>query len=268
VKALQAGADIAMICHRIDRQKGAIEATYEAVQSDALSIEELKASGKRIKALKERFAGSWDEVLKPDIDIGRLEELKRFSALASREAYAKSTAVLSDEKHVLPLKVTSGGSIFVFTPEMETLNRAVDDAENVIRTSDGKLRNTAGPSYIAFAASVSKHAGTQTTHIVYGAGHKPPAGIEEAAAIIYVTRSADRSEWQLEYLQSLLKAAGETQVVVLATLTPYEILTPVAGPNAAYMCSFEFTHAALDAASAVLFGEVQATGRLPVRRAI
>jgi beta-N-acetylhexosaminidase len=268
VKSLQAGADVAMICHRIERQKGAIEATYEAVQSGAISLEELKASGKRIRTLKEEFAGSWDDVLKTDLDMERLQELKRASALASREAYARSIAVLSDEKRILPLKVASTGSIFVFTPEMETLNRAVDDAENVIRTADGKLRNTAGPSYIAFAASVSQRARTQVVHVVYGAGDGPPADINNATAIIYATRSADRSKWQLEYLLSLLKVAGQTRIVVLATLTPYEMLTPVAGRDAAYLCSFEFTPAALDSAAAVVFGEVQAKGKLPVRRGV
>jgi len=266
VKALQAGADIAMICHRIDRQKGAIEATYDAVQSGALSLDELKASGKRIQALKERFAGSWDEVLKPGLDMDRLQELKRASALASREAYARSIAVISDEKHILPLKVGPTDSVVVFTPEMETLNRAVDDAENVIRTADGKLRNTAGPSYTAFAASVSKCTGKNATHIVYGPGDSPSAKIESAAVIIYVTRSADRSTWQLDYLRSILKTTGERKVVVLATLTPYELLTQVAGPDAAYLCSFEFTHNALDTASAVVFGELPPRGELPVRR--
>lgn len=265
VKALQAGADVVMICHRIERQKGAIQATYDAVQSGTVSLDELKTSGKRIQALKERFAESWDVVLSPNLDMERFQELRRISELASSEAYIKSIAVLRDEKRILPLKISSTESVFVFTPEMETLNRAVDDAENVIRLADGKLRNAAGPSYLAFANSVSQRIGARATHVVYGPGDEPPAAVRGATIIIYATRCADRGKWQIEYLRSLLNAVGGAQVVILATLTPYEIFTPVAGREAAYLCSFEFTHAALDTAAAVIFGGLRAKGRLPVR---
>ncbi|KAF8586988.1 glycoside hydrolase family 3 protein [Ramaria rubella] len=265
VMALQAGADVVMICHRIDRQRGAIEATYKAIQSGELSLGELKASGGRVRALKERFSGSWENVLKTEVDTDLLQEFKRVNALVSGEAYSKSTAVLRDKKHVIPLKL-SEGSLVVFTPEMETLNRAVDDAENVIRTADGKLRNTAGPSYTVFAASIAERVPHRSTHVVYGAGNLPPDDIKDAAAIIFTTRNADRSTWQIAYLKSLLtKVAPSARIIVLATLTPYEVLEPVAGPDAAYMCSFEFTPQALHAAAAVIFGGSKAQGVSPVQ---
>lgn len=264
VKALQAGADVAMICHRIERQKGAIEATYEAVQSGALSLEELTASGKRIQALKERFTGSWDDVLKRDLDIGLVEKIKSDSVQISEAAYKRTTAVVRDTHKLLPIVSWKVDSVVVFTPQMELLNRAVDDAENIIRTADGKLRNTAGPSYTAFAAAIRERL-PNSTHVVYGPGDTPPAGFESAKRIIFTTRSADRSTWQLEYLQSLLGVVENLEVVVLATLTPYEILLPVAGTRAAYMCSFEFTPQALRAAVGAMFHESPILGCLPVK---
>ncbi|KAF8471494.1 glycoside hydrolase [Gautieria morchelliformis] len=264
VKALQAGADVAMICHRIDRQKGAIEATYEAVQLGALSVEELQASGRRIQALKERFAGSWDEVITPSLDIDLLQKIKRDSAQVSRDAYQHTTAIVRDTAKLIPLLSWRAEPAMVFTPQMEVLNRAVDDAENIIRTADGKLRNTAGPSYTAFATALHGQL-PYSTHVVYGPGDAPPSNFEGTHRIIFATRSADRSTWQLEYLQSLLKAVGSLKVVVLATLTPYEVLAPVAGPQAAYMCSFEFTPQALRAAAGAMFHDSPATGCVPVK---
>lgn len=264
VKALHAGADVVMICHRVDRQKGAIEATYEAVQSGTLSLMELCASGQRVQALKERFAGSWEDVLNPYLDTNLMQNLRRNSIRVSDDAYKHTIAIVKDRAKLLPLLSWKEESVIIFTPQMETLNRAVDDAENIVRTADGKLRNTAGPSYTAFAAAVHDRI-HHSTHIVYGPGDAPPANFESAKHIIFATRSADRSTWQLEYLQSLLKVANTVEIVVLATLTPYEVLDDVAGPRAAYMCSFEFTPQALRAAVDAMFHESPVLGRVPVR---
>jgi len=267
VEALKAGADIAMICHRFDRQKGAIQAMYEAVRVDSLSKEVLETSGKRISALKSQFVDSWDAVLTPYLDEKAFLELKRIGETVQRDAYAKTIAVLSDEADIVPLRSLGEGEIVVFTPQMETLNRAVDDAENVIRTADGKLRNTAGPSYVSFAESVSKRVSGNSKHVVYGPDDNVlPEHIINARAIIFATRNGDRSTWQMDYLQNILKISGDRPVVTLATLTPYEVLNPISGSKVAYLCSFEYTSLALEAAADVIFGEITAHGRSPVQK--
>ena len=45
------------ICHHIDRQRGALEAVYGAIQSGVLGCEELLTGGRRIAALKDAFYG-------------------------------------------------------------------------------------------------------------------------------------------------------------------------------------------------------------------
>ena len=69
VLALQAGADVVMICHTMSRQQGAIERTYAAVSDNSLSISSLRESGRRIAALKTQLAGTWDEVLSSNSSI-------------------------------------------------------------------------------------------------------------------------------------------------------------------------------------------------------
>ncbi|KAF8524868.1 glycoside hydrolase [Hysterangium stoloniferum] len=270
VEALKAGADIVMICHRADRQKGAIEATYKAILSGELALEQLEESGKRIRDLKKRFAGAWEDVVVPELNMDRWEQYKAISAPIQHRTYEDSMAIVSDANGILPFK-SLPETVFVFTPQMETLNRAVDDAENTIRTADGNVRNTAGPSYTAFAQDISKRLSGTSEHIVYGPGDIPPPELKQASAVVFATRKADSSTWQLDYLQSILKIIASIPIVVVATLTPYEVLNNfIAGPDAAYMCTFEYSVESLQAAAAVMFDPSKPLpkGRVPVRAAI
>jgi len=163
----------------------------------------------------------------------------------------------------------------IFTPQMESLNLAVDDTESILRTPDGKLRNTAGPSYTALAELVRRRVSGDYTHVIYG----PQESINEASlgqvnaaqGILFVTRNADRSVWQIHALQQILagrRAAGHTaaSIVVLASCAPYDLigLDTDGLQDIGYVASFEFTVKAMAAAAAVIFGEEQATGQVPV----
>lgn len=265
VRALQAGADVVMICHRMDRQRGAVEAAYAAVAAGTLSVAELQAGGERVKAFKARFAGSWDAVTSGELDLARLSALKRENARLSARAYASAIAWI--RKPDAFRAVPAGGPVVLFTPQMESLNPAVDDPEGLQRTGDGKLRNAAGPSYRAFAASVAQRAPT-THHIVF-APHDAIAGatalaLAAAEAIIVTLRTADRAVWQIDYLRRLLAATGkDVQVVLVASCTPYD-LVDAKDLDLPCIGTFEFTPPALEAAAAVIFGETKATGRVPV----
>ncbi|KIJ43009.1 glycoside hydrolase family 3 protein [Sphaerobolus stellatus SS14] len=268
VEALKAGADIAMICHRFDRQRGAVEASYEAVEKGIVLMDALKVSGKRILEFKKRFVEPWETAVNPHLDEGAFLELKRLGAAVQRDSYSKSIAVISDQDTVIPLRPSENDTVLVFIPQLESLNRAVDDAENIIRTADGKLRNTVGPSYMAFADSISKRVSGRSKSIVYGPKDSVPSeDIHNANSIIFATRNGDKSTWQMDYLKQVLDITEGKPVVILATLTPYEVLTPITGHSkAAYMCSFEYTALALETSAATIFGEIKAHGHSPVRK--
>lgn len=275
VEALKAGADIAMICHRIDRQIGAIKAVYDAISSGVLPIQPIEASGERIRKLKERFVGSWDDVISPDLDMRAFEGQQNISRGVQQEAYSRSIVVVNDESHILPIggasSVANSESIVLFTPALAKLNPAVDDPESFVRNADGVLRNTAGPSYLFFADAISRKTSTSSVrHIVYGPDDKPSLNNLEGTTIIFTTRQAEQTPWQLEYLRDLIQTShlgsGFKSIIVLASLTPYEVLSPIAGPKAAYICTFEYTSEALQAAASIIFGETPARGVLPVKK--
>ncbi|EPQ56064.1 hypothetical protein GLOTRDRAFT_149064 [Gloeophyllum trabeum ATCC 11539] len=262
VLSLQAGADIAMICHRIDRQVGALEATYRAINEGKLLMDDIVRSGDRIKQLKQKFTGSWEETFDRlgHLDLAVLSQMKEANAQLSRTAYAASTALMTQEKGTLPL--AKDGLVLVFTPQVERINLAVDDADGVLRDKNGRLRNTAGPSYLAFARSVSDR--VRADHIVYGPSTELPEGLKAASGIIFATRNAHTSVWQLEYLRRVRTAYSSLPMVLVTTCAPYDFMDARDLRSLPVLATFEFTVPALQAATEVIFGERLPTGRAPV----
>ena len=246
VDALRAGADIAMICHRFDRQKGALEATYSAVQSGTLGLDELRTSGLRIARLNDAFTGGWEQVLGCALfDEDRWARLKEEHAVLSHQTYAASIALVRNPA-VIPLP--KSGAAVVLTPPMEL-------------------------SYLALADAVSRRVGGASVHAVYSQvkpiGPELQDAIVHATCVIFVTRSAG-STWQLDTLREVLRLRKESRgVVVLASRAPYDLLAPptdmVEGlRDVGYVACFEFTVGALEAAVEVIFGEAVAKGIVPV----
>lgn len=263
VMALKAGADIIMICHTYESQLGAVELAWEAVNKGELDITDSK---RRIAVIKDQFTGGWDHVLNSTLDNAALSKLKSTHALLSKEAYASSTTVISDPSSILPLKPTT--NVLLFTPQTESLNKAVDDAEGVLRTKDGNLRNTAGPSDISFSKSIAQRAST-SHHAVYTKELSIPSDLvaRNNLVIVFATRNADRATWQLDYLRKLVKKAASAKVIIVSTCGPYDLIDPGEALEFAYayVATYEFTPEALEAAVGVIFGEVKATGSVPVK---
>jgi beta-N-acetylhexosaminidase len=55
IKALQAGADMLLVCHREDRQVAILEAVLKAVKTGQLSEKQLDTSLLRILSFKQRY---------------------------------------------------------------------------------------------------------------------------------------------------------------------------------------------------------------------
>jgi beta-glucosidase-like glycosyl hydrolase len=262
VLALQAGADIVMICHTMSRQQGAIEKTYAAVADGSLPLAALEESGKRIQTLKDKFAGTWDSVISSTVNMESWNELKKTNAELTQLAYAASMTMLSNPKNALPL--SSGSTpILVFTPRMESINLAVDDADGILRDGEGRLRNTAGPSYHAFAAAIAQRAAIE--HVVYGPKDTVADNLlQSATSIIFATRNGfDKGQWQVEYLKSVIQKLENKTLVVVSTCAPYDVLGLEEVPGAV-VATMEFTVPALETAVKVIFGEAEGKGTVPV----
>jgi len=267
--ALEAGADIAMISHTMERQRGGIELAYEWVEDGKLSLPDLRSSGERISFLKDRFAGKWDEVLDRKVDEENWVTLKTANAELSSRVYKLSTAMLTPQLALPSLDPPMNGTLLILTPEVESLNKAIDDPEELQRVGAGNeapIKNTAGPTYSAFVAAVAKR--TKTEHVVYLKTDKDLSRYDEAlssaVAVIFVTRGADRSHWQIDCLRDALKRAHNGPVILLASYTPYDLYN-AQDLSVPAVATFEFTSQALEAAAAVIFGEQEPMGTIPVK---
>ncbi|VDB87587.1 unnamed protein product [Peniophora sp. CBMAI 1063] len=291
VEALQAGADIVMICHTNELHIGSLEATYKAVADGTLDMDALRASRKRIAALKDRFAGTWADVLPTgsdlppaydamDVDDGwdaRWADQKSLSAALAKRAYALTTAVIGDPHDGLKQGLKPSDKVLLVTPTPQSLNLAVDDAEGVLRTPEGRLRNTAGASFLALAAAMRARLipdGGALTHVVLSfddsqnPNNEAMVKAKDVDRIVYITRDAHRggAAWQKTVLEDLFSQHGGEKMFVISTCAPYDVIYAQHAwtGEVPTLATFEFTAPALEAAVAVLFKEREATGKTPV----
>jgi beta-N-acetylhexosaminidase len=186
-----------------------------------------------------------------------------------------SSTLVRDPRKLLPLECTPGDRpILLLTPIPGNINLAVDDSieGGTLITPNNLIHNTADPAYNAFAKAIAKRC-SLTHHIVYHPDSESKQILplaKEAAAVIFVTRSADRSLWQQKALATISEITQSAQVplILVSSYTPYDLLgTGSQYLMTTYICTFEFTPPALEAATAVMFGEETARGQLPVRLA-
>ncbi|KAG6845149.1 hypothetical protein H0H87_012945 [Tephrocybe sp. NHM501043] len=265
LRSLLAGSDVAMVCHTFERHVGSLKRVYAAVESGELSYDELAASGRRVAKLKNDFVGSWDDVLSDETEEAfqsKWNGLKKSNLELSKVAYQKSSAVVWGAEK-LPLNVGGQKKVLLFTPTMESLNRAVDDADGVLKDRSGRLRNTAGASYLALASEIQKRAPT-ARHIVYSSNANLEEITDDIGAIVFVLRNADRSPWQRAYLNQMLAQSKEIPVVLLASCGPYDLVGEVDRVRTVFAASFEFTREAFEAFVGVIFDGIGGQGRVPV----
>lgn len=108
IEALNAGADLIMVSHRLDRQMAVLHAVYRAVQSGEISERRLDEAVERVQHLKQSRLSAWDAAPQEDWD-DLLTQTKAFQQevakkavtwirrLSNVPAFPKRLAVLADE---------------------------------------------------------------------------------------------------------------------------------------------------------------------------
>ena len=263
--ALGAGADVVMICHTLDKQIRAVERVWRDIEMQKISVERLRGSRERVAKMKDRFAGSWSEVLGKSDSMWEAEyaSLHAQNLELSREAYLRTTTV-EGRKSVIPLNANVlSGHLLLFTPTIEAVNRAVDSDDGVLKGPDGIVQNTAGASYLALARSLE--ARIKVKHIVFGAHDSIPGDIwGGASAVLFVMRNADLKLWQLDYLERLHLDEAQVPVILMSSCGPYDLAGGKYDGLGRYILTYEFTAEAFESAVKVMFGEGKDEGKIPV----
>jgi len=247
LRALEAGADIVMICHTFQKQKGAVEQIYQALEKGQIVPEDLSDSGERISAMKDEIIGGWEQALEDDLEWDKkISTMQAKHLQLSREAYSQSTTIFWNKTKAIPLKVCDfkdGMRLLLFTPKMDTMNRAVDSSEQ-----DGVVRNTAGASYLALSSALAER--VPVKHVVYsGLDQVEATTFDGSVAVIFVMRNADVKRWQLEFLERLELGRLGIPVVLMSSCGPYDLNDcGQCAEWAGYIATYEYTAEALRAA--------------------
>jgi beta-N-acetylhexosaminidase len=243
VMALQAGVDQVLVSHTYTRQVGSIQAIKEAVQQGTLSIERLRQSAERVLRLKARLL-SWDE-LGQQLDPAALSAHRQLGI----SAYERSTTLVKDDAGLLPLQLKGDQRLLLVFPQPATHTLAVE------RFMPGEIFEEAIKSRHPLVDVVAVPAQPNP-----GAYERLDQAVQQADLTLVVTVNAHLDPQQAEIVKRIMRFG--CPVVGVAAYNPYDLLAFQELPT--YLATYECTPGAMEAAARVIFGEIQAQGRLPI----
>ena len=248
VLALKAGADMPMMIDTVTDTVSlevAYNAVLDAVRSGELSERRIDESVRRVLELKVERGLIADPFVSPSEAPRRLGTPEH-QAVAGRVG-DHGVTLLKNDAGLLPLDAGAWQKVLV------TGYRSVSGTSN------------AQPAAHLAAALGSREVPTE----LFETGTAPDAGTIETAVskaavkdvIVVLTSNATGSESQRNLVSALL-ATGKP-VVLVATRNPYDIAALTQTPT--YIASYSWTKPSMQAVGRVLLGEVNPSGKLPVR---
>jgi beta-N-acetylhexosaminidase len=249
VLALQAGVDLLLISHRLDRQRASLDAVRTAVTSGEAPSSRVREAAGRVLLLKRRYLAETPAqraaALLP-CDVARHQALQQ-------SAYGRSTTVLRDDGDVLPLRLDPAADLLVIDYVRDPMNLAVDHPMTdsplleVLRHHHEPLRSM---------RLASQATGEQIETVV--------AAARLAGAVLVVTGNLHRDKGQESVMREIVRrlVAMERPVIGIAVCDPYDAAAlPQIGT---FLATYEPTPPALESAARVIFGAAPALGRCPV----
>ncbi|RTE03557.1 beta-N-acetylhexosaminidase [Paenibacillus whitsoniae] len=244
VMAIEAGADLVLISHRMDLQLGAIDAIEQAVQDGRISEARIDASVARLLALKTRrgLVGA-----QPASAASEALATEAHRAVAQRLSEASVTLV-KDEQGLLPLRRVRTLAITVAAAVSSGVDEAYAASSLGAALADRGLEVV--DRVLPLAAVADEHAAVLAE-----------AAAADVAQIVIGTYNARFHAPQGELLRAL-QALGKPLIVV-ALRVPYDLLELPADAST-FVAAYESRPLALQSTARCLLGELPMKGRLPV----
>lgn len=245
VMAVEAGADLVLISHSIDRQIGALEALEQAVAEGRITEERINASVKRLLASKAKrnILGSRSDELHDAVQTGSAEH-----QAAARRISEASVTLVRDEAHMLPLKrqttlvVTIASGVTSLVDEMFMNSRTLGEA-----LAQHGLD-------VVHCVLPLEHISSRTDELL------DEARSEAVKQIVVATYNAQFSPAQLNLVRGLNQLGKPLAVV--AQRNPYDLLE--LPEVSTFIAAYESRPLALQSAAKALLGIIPFRGRLPV----
>lgn len=252
LKAIQAGNDVAMICHTYRRQVGALELIKQAMANGDLDVAEIEKSLERVEDLKKRYL-SWEDALPAhpaeSSSIIGCEAHQRLREIS----YNLSTTLVRNRANLVPLSPAVTDEILVLVPHV-SWSGAIDSEE------------MPNPFQSLYDSIKGRH--SNSTYIVYHDNEerepeedvKIQKVIERASVIITATANGVLYSYQTETVKKVLSFKKPT--IGIAVVNPYDLMS---FPELdTYLATYEYTPPAHEAAVRIIFGEIEPKGKLPV----
>jgi beta-N-acetylhexosaminidase len=233
VAAVRAGCDLAAICHEARDQRAAVRALVGAFREGSLPVERLVEINRRLDRLRGR--------LRPAAPNPSLN-----GAELAGEITRRAVTKVRDSGSFLPLRLESDSflGVVTFSPTLATqVESAVADSplvEAARRRHTRVIGLKVGDASGAVEAAIGR--------------------MRDADVVLVGTSFATARPVQVEVVTRLLEA--NKRVVVLALRDPFDLLAFPQAP--CFLVAYDDSALSVDAALAVILGEGEPLGRLPV----
>lgn len=280
VMAVEAGCDLVLLCRSFSVQQEALSGLKIGIETEMVSIERLRTSLRRVLRLKSACT-SWEKALNPP-GVSLLSAVHDSHLALSTKAYNNSITVMRDNDHLLPLSKSlhANEGLLLLTPLLKPLpasaaTKFLAEQEVASVEQDHAMDRDSIMSgefvFRGLGRSLARRRHGKLLHTSYTAHGVQPIHeglIERAAAIIVVTADTNRNLYQYGFTKhvammcSLSNARGKKKsLIVVSVSSPYDFAMDKAINT--YICTYDFTEAAMAALVRVLFGEFVPRGSFP-----
>ncbi len=248
VESVRAGADALLTARTTDVNEETFRALLQAVRSGRIPAARFEAAVQRLLAAKADHVAQLPRVDadRAEREVGSAENQRRALQLARR-----TITVVRDDRAALPLARDLGDRLVVISP----LGTA--------RTMIEKWTSGASPLGQAIAARAP---GALEIAVEYPPSAATLRDVEHAVAsasiVVVGTLNAILDPDQVRLAETIRDNAPAARLVVVALRTPYDLLRLPWIET--FVCAYTSVEPSVVALSEVLFGEIAATGRLPV----
>jgi len=237
IMAIEAGTDIVLVSHSLDKQKAAIEAVTRALKEGKISEERINQSVLRILRLKERRIG----LESPPISDYRKINKKMGEEVAYQISRAGVTLV-KDEDNLIPVSSSSDKKILVVDFPLKKLSMVEDDVEN----------NNLLVNFL-------RKEGIKVEHKTFPEGDSEISLQEVVDLVIVCTFSDMHNTYQVKIIKKL--QAASMPFIVLSN-NPYDLQVFPEVPT--FLTIYDYSPFNLQVAGEIIAGRYKAKGILPV----
>ena len=237
IMAIEAGSDIVLVSHSLDKQKAAIEAVAKAVKAGRITEKRISQSVLRILRLKEKRIG----LESPPVSDYRKINKKTEEEIAYEISKAGVTLV-KDEDNLIPINKSIYKKILVVSFPMKKISMAEDDIE------DNDL-----------LVSFLRKEGIKVEHRTLSGSNSEMSLPKGIGLVIFCAYGAAHNTYQVKIVKKLL--ANGIPLIVISS-NPYDL--QVLPGITTFLAIYDYSPFNLRVAGEIIIGKYKANGTLPV----